>query len=188
MVFDDISKKVLLKAQKELTIMQSGCENEWVFLKEKFDNEITNFKKRLDSKYELELIDLNRNIIGFAKKEYKNKLLFTKSEIISDVKLNSFNNLLNLKPNQRVELYTCLLDNFKLSNSNVDIKNVVCQRKDSSFFRLYLDSNVKISLDENILGFELYVETNEKYDFTYKNILGLVFDTNEEEIQRILFK
>ena len=188
MVFEEMSKKVLEKAEGEVAIMERECQDFCNDLEEEFNKSIGEFKSIEFEKFNSESNNLKRTILGKARKEAKEKILNAKSELIDNVYNEAFDKLLNLKSSQREILYRNLLDNFKSSNPSEEIVRVVCQRKDSDFFRNYFSSKVKVSLDNEILGFKLCTSRDEIFDYSFKNLLSLVFDEFEEEIQEILFR
>lgn len=189
MSINTLSKNLLDQGQKRINTFEKEVELECKNLEKESNLRINSFKKIELIKQKKELSILTQEILGSAKKEYKNKILNIKSEILSNLKQEFEAKLLNLKLDSRKEFFNHLIINI---NKNFKFNKIICQRKDSKIIKeiltgLNLNEQIKISTNDNILGIELYNGVSEKVDLTYKTILNYLLEENNEKIQKMLF-
>lgn len=183
MSLKNMSRGILSKAQTQKEEINKQLEEEMSNLELDFENEIKNFKKVLSSKFDLEFKSNSSKILGKYLSESKRVILNSQTIVLSKVYNLCYDNLLNLNKEAREKL---LLHLIKKADKILKYDKIICSKKNQSFIKLN-SKNCKISVDD-IEG--LIFESNsgkERLDLTYRVILDEAFESNEDELQKLLF-
>ncbi len=190
MSIEILSKNLFQKAQKEIEFLEKNLEKECGELEREFNERISKFKDDLSRKQDLEIKLIKTKILGNSKKKVKQIILETKSNLIEEVLNRVLGELNNLKPDQRKELYNSLLDRY---GDLFEFDLIKCSKKDHKIFKdliseKFPNKSIKIVKDDSINGFELHKGDLEKIDLRFETIIDQIFNKNEEELQKVLFR
>lgn len=185
MSLDILSKDILLKAQDKKEQFDLELKKEFSDAQEECNNRIDIFKSELSEKYDLDLKIQKQKILGYYKKEAKKKVLSTKSIILTQVYNKVLENFENLKKDEKEKF----LENLILKAKKIiEFDVIICSKKDLKFIKSCVNSNVKLIVDENILGLKFNSNSGKEIlDLTYLSILKATYDNIEDNLQNVLF-
>lgn len=183
MSLEILSRDVLLRAQEQKEALVQNLTKECSSLETSSNELIENFKSKLSSQNDLEIKNQEEKIVGNFKSQSKKLVLDTKSQILSDVEKQAYDNLINLESKEKKTLFKSLL---KLSTTFIKADVIYTNPSDVKLVQELTKVDVKSQKDIHGLFFETKDKT-QILDLTFKSLLNEVLESKGDEIQEALF-
>lgn len=185
MSLDILSRDILLKAQIEKDQFDLELKEEFSDAELACSSKVDIFKSKLAEKYDSDLKIQKEKILGSFKKDAKKEVLLSKSILLNKVYSQVLENFENLKKDQKEEFLKKLI---LRASDIIKFDTIICSKKDYKFVKTCVSKDVKIIIDELLLGLKFIGnEGKEILDLTYLSLLKEVYDTVEDKVQNVLF-